>query len=75
MHEEYGSDDFSWLLERGGGDTIEVELDNATFLLPAARFDNRVDHTSFLRADPADWDTAKVDALHAALAEAFAALE
>lgn len=75
MHEEYGSDDFGWLLERGGGDTIEVELDDATFLLPAARFDNRVDHTSFLRADPEQWDPADVEALHTALVEAIAALD
>lgn len=75
MHEEYGSDDFGWLLQRGGGDTIEVELDDATFLLPAARFDNREDHTSFLRADESEWDPSMVAELHKALVGAFAALE
>lgn len=75
MHEEYGTDDFQWLLERGGGDTIEVELEDATFLIPAAVFDNRDDHTSFLRADPAEWDPNQVSALHTALVESFGALE
>jgi hypothetical protein len=75
MHEEYGMDDFHWLLERGGGDTIEVELDDATYVLPAAVFDNRDDHTTFLRADPGDWDEARVAALHAELVMAFADLQ
>ena len=75
MHEDYGTDDFLWLLERGGGDTIEVELEDATFLLPAAVFDNREDHTSFLRSDPASWDAADVEALHADLVKVFAELE
>ena len=75
MHEDYGTDDFLWLLERGGGDTIEVELDDATFLLPAAVFDNRIDLTSFLRSEPDSWDPDQVAALHQALVESFEALE
>ncbi len=75
MHEDYGTDDFRWLLERGGGDTIEVELTDATFLVPAAVFDNRDDHTSFLRADPAAWDRSSVERLHAELVDVFATLE
>ena len=74
MHEEYGMDDFRWLLERGGGDTIEVELDDANYLLPAAVFDNRDDHTTFLRADPIEWDPDRIATLHAALTRAFAEL-
>lgn len=75
MHEEYGTDDFHWLLQRGGGDTVEVELDDATFLLPAAVFDNREDQTSFLRSDPAEWDPAQVAALHEALIDTFRQLD
>jgi hypothetical protein len=75
MHEEYGMDDFQWLLARGGGDTVEVELDDATYLIPAAVFDNRDDHTTFLRADPSDWDQARVAALHAELMKVFAELQ
>jgi hypothetical protein len=75
MHEEYGGDDFRWLLERGGGDTIEIELDDATFLIPAAVFDNREDHTTFLRNDPSEWDPERVAELHAGLADVFEALQ
>ena len=36
---------------------------------------SQVDHTSFLRGDPASWDAADVEALHADLVEVFAELE
>ncbi len=75
MRNDYGTDDFLWLMERGGGDTIELEFDDATFMVPAAVFDNRVDHTSFLRADPSEWDPDAVDALHRELRAVFADLE
>lgn len=71
---DYGVDDFPWMLKRGGGATIDVEVGDATYHLPAAVFDNRIDHTSFLRADHADWDAGKVDALHPELVGAFANL-
>lgn len=75
MRSDYGTDDFLWLMERGGGDTIELEFEDATFLLPAAVLDNRDDHTSFLRADPEEWDPDAVDALHRELRAVFADLE
>ncbi|MEN8237665.1 MAG: hypothetical protein ABFR53_00550 [Actinomycetota bacterium] len=75
MRGDYGVDDFQWLLERGGGHAIEVETGEATFTIPAAVFDNRIDHTSFLRADRSEWDPALVTELHAALASAFADLK
>jgi hypothetical protein len=74
MRGDYGVDDFLWLLERGGGDTIEVDHPEGTFRIPAAVFDNRTDHTSFLRADPSDWDPEQVAELHTALEHAFATL-
>lgn len=74
MRGDYGVDDFHWLLERGGGTAITVEARSETFTLPAAVFDNRVDLTSFLRADEPAWDPALVHNLHTALVEAFAAL-
>ena len=75
MRGDYGTDDFTWLMGQGGGDTIELEFEDATYLLPAAVFDNRVDHTSFLRADPAEWDDEAVDRLHTQLVAVFAELE
>lgn len=74
MRRDYGVDDFLWLLERGGGSAIEVATSDGTFRLPAAVFDNRIDHTSFLRSDEADWDPELVNQLHTALVETFAGL-
>jgi hypothetical protein len=75
MRGDYGVDDFLWLMERGGGHAIEVEAHDATFVIPAAVFDNRTDHTSFLRADHSEWDPGLVEKLHTALTTSFAALK
>ena len=75
MRGDYGVDDFLWLMELGGGHAIEVEVEDATFTIPAAVFDNRTDHTSFLRADPSEWDPGAVEELHTALRDSFAELE
>jgi hypothetical protein len=74
MRADYGVDDFLWLLERGGGHAVEVTTEKDTYRLPAAVFDNRIDHTSFLRADQDQWDPELVDTLHAALVKTFADL-
>ncbi|MEN8239148.1 MAG: hypothetical protein ABFR53_08105 [Actinomycetota bacterium] len=74
MRGDYGVDDFLWLLERGGGDAIEVDAHGASFTLPAAIFDNRIDQTSFLRSDQSDWDPGLVEQLHTALTNSFADL-
>jgi hypothetical protein len=74
MRGDYGVDDFLWLMERSGGNAIEVKTGDGTFVIPAAIFDNRVDHTSFLRADHSEWDTDLVDHLHTALTESFTQL-
>lgn len=42
---------------------------------PSVVFDNRIDQTSFLRADPADWDPENLVRLHTALARSFAELK
>jgi hypothetical protein len=75
MRGDYGVDDFLWLMERGGGHTINVETNDGAFVIPAAVFDNRVDHTSFLRADHSTWDPDLVDDLHRALTASFAELK
>jgi hypothetical protein len=75
MRGDYGVDDFHWLLEHGSGDAIEVTTENGVHAIPAAVFDNRIDHTSFLRADRSEWDPALVDELHAALVHAFTELK
>ena len=74
MRGDYGVDDFLWLMDRGGGGAIEVAAHGATFTIPAAVFDNRTDHTSFLRADHTEWDPALVEELHTALTSSFGGL-
>lgn len=75
MRREYGTDDFVWLLatsDRPG--TITIESGSDVHHLPAAVFDNRTDHTTFLRQDPADWPVESVAGLHAELTKALAEL-
>ena len=75
MLNDYGCDDFEWLeskSERPG--TVTVKAHGKTFHIPFARFDNRVDKTSFLRADPKAWDPAHVQAVHDGLAGALGKL-
>ena len=74
MRNNYGIDDISWLLEEGGGDRLAVEVGDSRYTIPAAVFDNRVDHTSFLRAEPEEWDPAAVQRLHTELKTLFAQL-
>lgn len=69
---EYGCDDIEWLLETSDRpDTVRIEAHGRTFYLPLARFDNRVDGTSFVRGPRDDWPEAAVAALHAALKDAL----
>jgi len=72
---DYGCDDMEYLVTHSGRpDTVKVEARGKTWFLPVARFDNRVDKTTFVRADRAQWKPADVAALHAGLSEAFGRL-
>jgi len=71
---DYGSDDLPWLIERGGGVAVWVEGDGPAEQIPVAVFDNRSDHTSFLREDPDRWPVAAISALHSELGAAFGRL-
>jgi hypothetical protein len=68
---EYGSDDLPWLLAQGEGRVVVIDDGGADRSIPAAVFDNRSDHTSFLRADPDQWSPSEIEALHSELAAAF----
>ncbi len=75
MRDEYGTDDMEWLMEhscRPG--TVAVHAHGRAFHLPVVRFDNRVDRTSFLRDDEANWDNERVGGLHKDLVDLFARL-
>jgi hypothetical protein len=72
---DYGCDDMDWLITHSGRpDTVKIDTRGQSFHLPVARFDNRVDKTSFVRADRARWKPADVAALHAGLSEALGRL-
>lgn len=65
---DYGCDDMEYLLEHSEiKDTITVESCGRTYHLPIGVFDNRVDKTSFLRADKSEWDPAMVEDVTAAI--------
>ncbi|MBI5211259.1 MAG: hypothetical protein HY927_14900 [Elusimicrobia bacterium] len=72
MLNDYGCDDMDWLeahAERRG--TVAVKAHGKTFHLPCARFDNRVDKTSFLRAEAKKWKAGDVRAVHEGLKAAL----
>jgi hypothetical protein len=70
---DYGCDDMDWLLQHSDRpDTVRIEAHGRTWHLPVGRFDNRVDKTTFVRADRAQWKAADVTALHEGLAGALA---
>jgi hypothetical protein len=65
---DYGCDDMDHLeqvSEKPG--TVTVVAHGRKYHLPVARFDNRVDKTSFIRNDPAAWSPEEVRAVHQGL--------
>ncbi len=75
MRRDYGCDDMAWLFAEGGGTSVEIEVGGVRRRLPAARLDNRIDQTSFLRADPTQWPAGAVARLHRALRAVLARLD
>jgi len=76
MYLEYDCDDFAWLLDHSEQPgTVTVTTVERTFHVPAACLDNRVDRTSFLRAEPEEWPPQAVAGLHAALSEVLRSLQ
>jgi peptidoglycan/xylan/chitin deacetylase (PgdA/CDA1 family) len=72
MYGDYGCDDMDWLIRQSDRpDTVRIEARGKTFHISIARLDNRVDKTTFVRADRAAWKPADVAALHAGLQGAF----
>ncbi|MFA5138440.1 MAG: hypothetical protein WC728_04335 [Elusimicrobiota bacterium] len=68
MMNDYGCDDMDWLeSEARVKGTVPIKRCD----IPIARFDNRVDKTSFLRAEQKDWKPADVKAVHEGLKAAL----
>ena len=62
---DYGCDDMDWLEEQASQKgTITIEAHGRHYHLPIARFDNRVDKTSFIREDKEKWAPEDVKAMH-----------
>ena len=58
---DYGCDDMEYLINTSEvKDTVTVNAHGKTYHIPIGVFDNRVDKTSFLRAEPEKWDSEKV---------------
>ena len=75
MRHDYARDDVAWLLDhadRSGHITLAAH--GRRYQIPAVRFDNRVDRTSFLRDDPAAWPPQRVADLHERLTATFTLL-
>jgi len=71
MYEEYGRDDIEELLAKAAEpDTLPVEAHGKVFNLPFARFDNRVDLTTFLREPPSEWSQEDIQAIYGGLEDA-----
>ena len=72
---EYGCDDIEYLMGLSDRpDTIRVETRGKVFYLPIGRFDNRIDKTTFLRKDEADWTESEVAAVDEQVRAALTAI-
>ncbi|MEA2010359.1 MAG: hypothetical protein U9N78_06620 [Actinomycetota bacterium] len=71
MFGEYGTDDLPWLIDQGGGEGVRIGSGDTAKMIRAAVFDNRTDHTSFLREDPELWSPEQTTRLHGELRGAF----
>ncbi len=83
MLAHYGTDDMGWLIEQSDRpDAVKVEriveeggrFVNRTYYLPAARFDNRQDKTTFVRKPKDQWQPEEVKAMHGELSRALQTL-
>jgi len=83
MLAHYGTDDMAWLIEQSDRpDTVKVErivpqgdrFETKVYYLPAARFDNRQDKTSFVRKPQSQWSPEEIRPLHEGLATALQTL-
>lgn len=75
MYHDYGCDDIGYLIGQSGSpNRLRVVAQGKVYLLPAARFDNRVDKTTFLRGNPKDWPSGDLTQLYEELKRAMDAL-
>ncbi|MCL5036478.1 MAG: hypothetical protein M1269_05085 [Chloroflexi bacterium] len=69
MMNDYGCDDIDYLLETSGKkNMVKIKTAGGDTFVPLARFDNRVDKTSFIRKK--EWKDEEIKSLHNGLKEA-----
>lgn len=75
MLQDYGCDDMTWLEEQSDRPgTVRVPKGSRSWHVPIARFDNRVDKTSFLRDAPESWEAEPLRRVRDGLKQALDAL-
>jgi hypothetical protein len=75
MMNDYGCDDMDWLEAASGRPgTARIAAHGREYRIPIARFDNRVDKTSFIREERSRWRPEDVRAVHDGLKAALDAL-
>jgi hypothetical protein len=71
MMNDYGCDDMEWLEANAKiPGTVMISAGGKSYHLPLARFDNRVDKTSFIRNNRNAWKPEQIRALHEGLSTA-----
>ena len=71
---DYGCDDMEYLRANSRENCVSFEAHSRHWDIPIGVFDNRVDKTSFLRAEPEAWDKDKVADVTAAIRAATDAM-
>ncbi|HAF94734.1 MAG: hypothetical protein A2X34_03295 [Elusimicrobia bacterium GWC2_51_8] len=72
MFKDYGCDDMDWLQSHAEvKGTVTILAHNEKFNIPIARFDNRVDKTSFIRENKGEWKPGDVKTVHEELKSAL----
>ena len=71
---DYGCDDMEYLRARSKANCVSFDAHGRHWDVPIGVFDNRVDKTSFLRAEPECWDKGKVADVTAAIRAATDAM-
>lgn len=75
MLHDYGCDDMTWLEQQSDrSGTLRVAKGSRSWNVPIARFDNRVDKTSFLRDAPETWGAEPLRLVRDGLKQALDAL-
>jgi len=72
MYNDYGCDDMEYLVETSAVEgALQIEAGGVKYNIPAGRFDNRDDLTTFIREDPEKWAEADIARLREGISRAL----